>query len=110
MRGFTLIYFSSPFLCPVVDNVDGGLEFIEAIAGPLCVANIAVSSIQVAAVVLSNVGRSVVQMRYRTGPKTLPCFSFQFSLHLWFHLLVSLERVTLLNIPGFCSIHGERVF
>jgi hypothetical protein len=28
MRGFALIYFNSPFLCPVIDHIDGGLEFI----------------------------------------------------------------------------------
>jgi hypothetical protein len=27
MRGFALIYFNSPFLCPVVDLIDGGFEF-----------------------------------------------------------------------------------
>jgi hypothetical protein len=60
MRGFTLIYFISQFLCPVVDLIDGGFSFIEAIAGSSCVAKIAVSSAKVAVVVLSDVGRSLV--------------------------------------------------
>jgi hypothetical protein len=48
-------------------------SFIEAIAGPSCVAKIAVSPVKVAVVVLSDVGRSLVMTGYRTGPKTLPC-------------------------------------
>lgn len=46
-------------------------SFIEATAGCSCVAKIAASSAK-AAVVLSDVGRSLVYMKYRAGPKTLP--------------------------------------
>jgi hypothetical protein len=56
MRGFAFIYFNSQFIFPVVD---GGFGFIEAIAGPSCATNIAVSSARVA-VVLYDVGRSLV--------------------------------------------------
>jgi hypothetical protein len=49
-----------PFLCSVVDLIDGGLSFIEAIAGASCVAKIGVSSAKVAVVVLSDVGRLLV--------------------------------------------------
>jgi hypothetical protein len=40
--------------------------------GSPCVVKIAVSSVKVA-VVLSDVGRSLVYLRYKTGSKTLPC-------------------------------------
>jgi hypothetical protein len=48
-------------------------NLIEAIDGSSCVAKIAVSSAKTAVVVLSDVGRSLVYIRYRMGPKTLPC-------------------------------------
>jgi hypothetical protein len=48
-------------------------SFIQAIVGSPCVVNIAVSSAKVKDVVLPDVGRSLVQMSYRTGNKTLPC-------------------------------------
>jgi hypothetical protein len=59
-RGFTLIYFNSPFLYPVVILLKVAWSFIEVIVGSSCVANIAVSSAKVAVVVLSDVGRSLV--------------------------------------------------
>jgi hypothetical protein len=42
-------------------------------AGSLSDAGIAVSSAKVAVVVAGEVGRSAVYMRYRNGPRTLPC-------------------------------------
>jgi hypothetical protein len=47
-------------------------SFIDTTTGSSCVAKIAVSSAK-AAVVLSDVRRSLVEIRYRTGPKTLTC-------------------------------------
>jgi hypothetical protein len=55
-----LIYFNSPFLCPAGDLADGVLSFIEAIAGTLSFANIAVSSAKLAVDVYSDVGRLLV--------------------------------------------------
>jgi hypothetical protein len=46
-------------------------SFWEAMAGSLSVARIAASSAKVA-VVVGEVGRSAVYMRYRNGPRTLP--------------------------------------
>jgi hypothetical protein len=46
-------------------------SFIEAIAGSSCVAKIAVLLAKVAAVLLSDVRRSPVWIKYRTSPKTL---------------------------------------
>jgi hypothetical protein len=43
-------------------------SFTEAIAGTSCIVKIAISSAKVAVVVLSNVGRSLVLLRYKTGP------------------------------------------
>jgi hypothetical protein len=42
-------------------------------AGSLSVARIAVSSAKVAVVVAGEVERSAVYMKYRNGPKILPC-------------------------------------
>jgi hypothetical protein len=46
-------------------------SFIEAIAGPSCMANIAVSSAKGVVVVLCDIRRWL--MGYTAGPKTLPC-------------------------------------
>jgi hypothetical protein len=60
------------------------LSFIDALSGPSCVSKTAVTPVKVA-VVLSDFGRLLVEIRYRTGPKTLPCGTpDQFSLSLWF--------------------------
>jgi hypothetical protein len=48
-------------------------SFIETITVSLCVAKTAVSLAKVAIVVLSDVGSSLVCIRRRIGPKTLPC-------------------------------------
>jgi hypothetical protein len=50
-----------------------GWSFWEVMTGSLSDARIAVSSAKVAVVVAGQVGRSVVYMRYRNGPRTLPC-------------------------------------
>jgi hypothetical protein len=69
------------------------------------VAKIAESSAKVA-VVLSGVGRSLVCIRYRMGPKTLPCGTPASD-----RLLILLERVYQLDmILIFCNIHGELCF
>jgi hypothetical protein len=48
-------------------------NFIEAITGSSCVSKTDVLSAKAAVVVLSNVGKSLVQIRYRTGSKIFPC-------------------------------------
>jgi hypothetical protein len=60
MRGYTLIYFNSPFLCPVLILLILAWSLIEAIAGSSCVVYISASWGKIAVVVLSGVGRSPV--------------------------------------------------
>jgi hypothetical protein len=47
-------------------------SFWEAMAGSLSEARMAVSSAKVAVVVVGEIERSTVCMRYRNGPRTLP--------------------------------------
>jgi hypothetical protein len=48
-------------------------NFWEAMAGSLPIARIAVATAKVAVVVAGKVASSAVYMRYRNGPRTLPC-------------------------------------
>jgi hypothetical protein len=62
---------------PLVSQVWSALRWVwgfwEAVAGSLSSARIAVSSVNVAVIVAGEVGRSAVYMRYRNGPRSLPC-------------------------------------
>jgi hypothetical protein len=59
MRGFASIYFNSPFFAQSSILLIVAWSFIEAIAGPSCVAKIAVLA-KGAVVVLPDVERSLV--------------------------------------------------
>jgi hypothetical protein len=64
VKRFECVGLHAPLLEP-------GLDW-EAVAGSLSEARTAVSSAKVAMVVVGEVGRSAVYMRYKNGARTLP--------------------------------------
>jgi hypothetical protein len=73
MDRFECVGLHVPLVEPDVDVLRWIRSSWEAMAGSLSVAKIAVSSAKVAVVVAEGVARSAVYMRYRNGPRTLPC-------------------------------------
>jgi hypothetical protein len=83
-------------------------SFTEAIPGTSFVAKIAVSSANIAVLVLSNVRSWLVSIRYRTGPKTLPCGTpASVSLKVVISSLNFTWVYPLDMIIMLCSLHGE---
>jgi hypothetical protein len=62
----------APLLVPGLDCFEVGLELLGGCGWSLSVARTAVLSAKVAMVVVGEVGRSAVYMRYEDGPRTLP--------------------------------------
>jgi hypothetical protein len=72
MDRFQGVGLHSPLLEPDLDSEEMGLKFLVSTAGSLSVAKTAVSSANVAMVVVGEDGRSAVYIRYNNGPRTLP--------------------------------------